>query len=182
MQEIELKLKATLEECEKLRKENDRLKNLLQENRIPYKYDYQDSGLIEKKKAKETKRRISIFKSLFKGRTDVYPIRWISKDGRPGYSPVCNNKWNQALCNIQQTRCKSCPNTAFVPLTDKVIYKHLSGEITIGVYPLLQDDTCYFLALDFDKRNWKADVVLINPFLSTLLNTSHKLLQLCPRH
>ncbi|HHW37964.1 MAG TPA: DEAD/DEAH box helicase family protein [Bacillales bacterium] len=160
MQKIELKLKAALEECDKLRRENDRLKNLLQEHRIPYKRNNHDSSIIEKMRAKETKRRIGIFNSLFKGRTDVYPIRWKSKDGSFGYSPACNNKWDQALCNIRQTKCKNCPNSAFVPLTDKVIYKHLSGEITIGVYPLLQDDTCFFLALDFDKKNWKADVSL----------------------
>lgn len=85
MNDINLRLKAALEECEKLRKENDRLKNLLQEHRIPYKRNYHDSSLIENMKAKETKRRIGIFISLFKGRSDVYPMRWESEDGRSGY-------------------------------------------------------------------------------------------------
>ncbi len=167
MNDINLQLKAALEECEKLRKENDRLKNLLQEHRIPYERNYHESSLIENIKAKETKRRIGIFKSLFKGRSDVYPIRWESEDGRSGYSPVCNNKWDRALCDIKQTKCKNCPNSSFVPLTDDVVYKHLSGKITVGVYPLLQDDTCYFLALDFDKKNWKEDV-------SRLINTCNQ--------
>lgn len=160
MQEIQQQLKAALEECEKLRKENEKLKKLLWEHKIPYEPNYYKNSLIENVKAEKIKRRIEIFKSLFRGRSDVYPIRWESEDGRSGYSPVCNNKWNQAFCDIRNIKCKNCPNSAFLPITDGEIYKHLTGEHTIGVYPLLQDDTCYFLAVDFDKKNYKEDVSL----------------------
>ncbi len=44
-------------------------------------------------------------------------------------------------------------------LTDDIILKHLKGEITIGIYPLLLGDTCNFLAIDFDKKNYEQDVI-----------------------
>jgi hypothetical protein len=44
-----------------------------------------------------------------------------------------------------------------LPLTDQVIYDHLAGRITAGVYPLLPDDTCHFLAVDFDHAEWRED-------------------------
>ena len=43
-------------------------------------------------------------------------------------------------------------------MDDKQIYRHLSGEIIIGIYPLFEDDTCRFLAIDFDKKGWQEDV------------------------
>ena len=45
----------------------------------------------------------------------------------------------------------------FLPLTDAVIEKHLLGKETVGVYPLLPDETCWFLAADFDKTTWEYD-------------------------
>ena len=44
-----------------------------------------------------------------------------------------------------------------IPLSDSVIFDHLAGEHTVGVYPLLEDDTCYFLAIDFDEAEWRED-------------------------
>jgi hypothetical protein len=38
-----------------------------------------------------------------------------------------------------------------------VIYNHLAGDHTVGVYPLLEDDSCYFLAVDFDEAEWRED-------------------------
>jgi len=45
-----------------------------------------------------------------------------------------------------------------IPLTDAAIYAHLAGNHTIGVYPLLEDDSCHFVAIDFDETEWKDDV------------------------
>jgi hypothetical protein len=45
-----------------------------------------------------------------------------------------------------------------IPLSDAAIYAHLAGDLTIGVYPLLEDDSCYFLTIDFDEAEWKEDV------------------------
>jgi superfamily II DNA or RNA helicase len=44
-----------------------------------------------------------------------------------------------------------------IPLSDTVIYEHLAGKRTVGVYPLLADDTCHFLAADFDEAEWRED-------------------------
>jgi hypothetical protein len=52
----------------------------------------------------------------------------------------------------------------FLPLTDKVIEDHLSGKHTIGIYPLLTDETCWLLAIDFDKKSWEQDALA---FLTT---------------
>ena len=102
--------------------------------------------------------KIRLFRSLFRGRDDVYPKYWQSKKtGKKGYSPVCKNEWKTGLCNKPKVKCSVCPNRDLDPVTDKVIRDHLEGKITIGVYPLLQDETCYFLAVDFDKKSWMED-------------------------
>ena len=55
-------------------------------------------------------------------------------------------------------KCGECRNQAFLPVIDQVILDHLRGRVVAGVYPLLEDDTCWFLAIDFDKGGWQADV------------------------
>jgi superfamily II DNA or RNA helicase len=108
------------------------------------------SALIEK---------IALFRSLFRGREDVYPKLWTSKKtGNKGYSPVCENEWINGVCGKPSIKCGECDNRKFSPLNDDVIRKHLEGGITIGVYPMLPDETCYFLAIDFDKQTWQDDV------------------------
>jgi hypothetical protein len=100
--------------------------------------------------------KISLFRSLFHGREDVYARFWQSKkSGKTGYSPVCKNEWDRSLCQKPHVRCGDCPNRELAPLTDSVIQNHLDGKITVGVYPLLQDDTCHFLTVDFDGYAWK---------------------------
>lgn len=102
--------------------------------------------------------KIYLFRSLFRGREDIYPRYWESKKtGKKGYSPVCKNEWKKTLCGKPKVKCSDCPNRDFDPVTDKVIRNHLEGKITIGIYPLLQDETCYFLAVDFDKKSWMED-------------------------
>ena len=101
-----------------------------------------------------TKEKVALFRSLFRGRDDVYPIRWESTKGTSGYSPSCKHEWNRAYCDKPKIKCGQCKNRKFLPVTDEVIYKHLAGNHTIGVYPLLEDDTCWFIAADFDKEEW----------------------------
>jgi hypothetical protein len=73
--------------------------------------------------------KINIFKSLFKGRLDVFPKRWNnSKTDKSGYSPACFNEWVKNKCNKPRIKCSECPHQAFIPLTDDIIYKHLGGE------------------------------------------------------
>jgi superfamily II DNA or RNA helicase len=114
------------------------------------------------------KDKIRLFRALFRGREDVYPRRFESKKtGKIGYQPACRNEWIKGICRKPAVRCANCPNQKFLPLTDEVIRNHLLGrdpakktetDFTIGVYPLLPDETCWFIASDFDQADWMADV------------------------
>ncbi|HTP28125.1 MAG TPA: DEAD/DEAH box helicase family protein [Anaeromyxobacteraceae bacterium] len=107
--------------------------------------------------------KLRLFRELFRGREDVYPRYWEKPaQKKKGYSPVCGNLLKQGLCpkcERKKVKCGECPNRRFLPVTDQVILDHFKGVHTIGVYPLLEDDTCWFLAADFDKASWKEDVV-----------------------
>ena len=107
---------------------------------------------------------VRLFMNLFGGRTDVFPKRWESRAGRTGYSPACRNEWVRGVCRKPKVKCAECESREFVPLTPDVVRKHLFGQMTIGVYPLLKDETCAFLAADFDKKDWAEDV---SAFLET---------------
>ncbi len=109
--------------------------------------------------------KVSLFRSLFRGRTDVYPQRFQSrKTGKSGYQPACGNEWVRGICEKPKIKCMQCANSRFLPVTDEVVRWHLSGtngdgkEFVMGVYPMLQDETCFFLAADFDKASWQEDV------------------------
>ena len=105
-----------------------------------------------------TRDKIDLFRTLFCGRADVYPRRWENAGkGKAGYAPVCANEWKPGVCHKPRVRCGACPNQAFVPVTDEAIEGHLRGRHTLGVYPMLGDDTCRFLAADFDKETWRRD-------------------------
>ena len=105
-----------------------------------------------------TAEKVALFRRLFRGRTDVHPVRWESATtGKSGYAPARTNEWRPGLCEKPRINCADCGNRALVPVSDAVIYSHLAGEKTIGIYPLLPDDTCYFLAVDFDKAEWRED-------------------------
>ncbi|MGL5016756.1 MAG: TOTE conflict system archaeo-eukaryotic primase domain-containing protein [Luteolibacter sp.] len=112
--------------------------------------------------------KIALFRSLFRGRDDVYPRRFESKKtGRTGYAPACGNEWVRGICEKPRIKCGDCPHRAFLPVTDEVIRWHLSGkdksgqDFVAGVYPMLADETCYFLAMDFDKESWREDVLAV---------------------
>lgn len=102
--------------------------------------------------------KINLYKSLFKGRTDVYARRYNSKSGKSGYTPACAYEWQQPICLKPVIQCSNCEHRTFLPLTDQVIGEHLSGKLVIGLYPMYKDETCSFLAVDFDKQNWQDDV------------------------
>ena len=110
--------------------------------------------------------KIALFGNLFRGRPDVLPRRWENpKTGKAGYAPMCRNEWVRGVCGKPQVKCGVCANQAFVPVADEVIRSHLAGkapdssaDFTAGVYPMLADETCWFLAADFDKKSWVQDV------------------------
>ena len=108
--------------------------------------------------------KIRLFRSLFRGREDVFARRWYSvQKEKGGYAPVCANEWKYGVCIKPKGKCSKCENRVLVPLDDATIYKHLSGrdangQDVIGLYPILADDTCYFLAIDFDDGAWRENV------------------------
>lgn len=108
--------------------------------------------------------KVDLFRSLFAGRPDVFPVRWENrKTGRSGYSPACANEWAKGICGKPKVKCGECPYQKFIQPDESVMEKHLrgddgrSGDFVAGVYPLLPGDTCWFLAVDFDKASWAED-------------------------
>ncbi|CAH8211066.1 hypothetical protein VAEKB19_3800001 [Vibrio aestuarianus] len=99
--------------------------------------------------------KIELFQRYFRGNTNCYAVRWQNKQGRSGYSLACNNEWQQGLCNKPKVKCLECPNQSFKPLDKKAVYDHLSGKSIVGIYPMDADSDCWFLAIDFDKKDWK---------------------------
>jgi superfamily II DNA or RNA helicase len=140
-----------------LQAENARLIALLDSHGIEWRLPPEPPPTPEPEPSKlSTAEKIVLFRRLFRGRTDVYPLRWESKtSGKIGYSPACANEWRAGVCEKPRIKCSECGNRQFIPLADAVIYDHLAGEHTVGVYPLLGDDTCHFLAVDFDEAEWR---------------------------
>ncbi|HWZ89845.1 MAG TPA: DEAD/DEAH box helicase family protein [Polyangiaceae bacterium] len=103
--------------------------------------------------------KVTLFRQLFRGREDLYPTRFVSKKtGKAGYAPACSNKFVAGVCELPKVKCGDCANQAFRPVDDGAVLRHLRGKQVMGVYPMLPDETCWFLAADFDKSSWKEDV------------------------
>jgi len=112
--------------------------------------------------------KVMLFRALFRGREDVFPKRFESKrTGKSGYQPVCRNEWIRPFCQKPKIKCGECENRDFKPITNEVVRNHLVGfdpsdryqrEFVMGVYPMLIDESCWFLAVDFDKEMWMKDV------------------------
>lgn len=151
------------DELRRLRTENVRLKALLRSHRITWEAPTPSKSihpLTEYAPATvhfTTDGKIALFCRLFRGREDVYAQRWESAKGTSGYSPACGNEWKPGICHKPRVKCGDCNQRQFLPVTDQVIYDHLAGKQTIGIYPLLSDDSCYFLATDFDAADWQED-------------------------
>ena len=114
--------------------------------------------------ASPSHKKVDLFRQLFAGRPDVFPVRWENrKTGRSGYSPACANEWVRGICEKPKVKCGDCPHQKFIPPDEEVIERHLrggdgqSGDFVAGVYPLLPGDTCWFLTADFDKASWAED-------------------------
>lgn len=105
--------------------------------------------------------KIEIFKSVFRGREDVFASYWEKADKSiSGYTPVCLNEWKSGICyKLQRQRCKDCPNAQYTGLNDYQIEQHLRGHKLLGIYPLLESNESYFIAADFDGKNWQKDIL-----------------------
>ena len=143
-----------------LRAETDRLIALLESHGIEWRTP--QSAVVVARELEPSKlstaEKVPLFRRLFRGRTDVYPVRWEGKtSGKSGYAPACANEWRAGVCEKPRIKCGDCSNRLLIPMSDAVIYDHLAGKHVVGVYPLLEDDTCYFLAADFDEADWRDD-------------------------
>ena len=105
-------------------------------------------------------KKIAQFRRLFRGRSDVFPIRWENHTtGRSGYAPACANEWQRGICEKPKVKCSACPNQAFQAVDEVSIERHLRGTDTngapfvMGVYPMLADNTCSFLPRISTKGN-----------------------------
>ncbi|MDR1977152.1 MAG: DEAD/DEAH box helicase [Synergistaceae bacterium] len=113
--------------------------------------------------------KVSLFGNLFRGREDVFPRRFEGgRTGNGGYQPACANEWKKGICFKPKVKCTVCKSRDFIPVTPAMLDAHLRGHLqgerpdrdfTMGVYPLLLDETCCFLAVDFDKELWREDAL-----------------------
>lgn len=108
---------------------------------------------------------LNVFMSLFKGRQDVFAIRW-ERDGRSGYMPAYDLNWDEfAIHKANGGTLKDFPNKSYSQLTELRLLNHLSGKEVIGLYPLLPNNYSWFIAADFDesetgKISWQDEVKL----------------------
>ena len=157
----DIDIRALLEKCRRLEDDNEQLRALLTDNNIAFPF----APRVEAKPRIQpvrstltTAQKITLYRSLFRGREDVYAQRWESPDSRSGYSPKTERDWKAYYAAKPEDRKRVDKETRKnIPLTDEAIHAHLTGRQTLGAYPLLLDETCWFLAVDLDKKTWKDD-------------------------
>ncbi len=86
--------------------------------------------------------KLAFFGALFAARTDIYAARWDNaRTGQKGWLPAVRGGWRKGIRHAERD---------YLPLTAEVLAAHLSGQMHIGLYPLLDGDRCSWLAADFD--------------------------------
>ena len=143
-----------------LQAENERLAALLDSHGIQWRQPPSPQPGVREPESTNlsTDEKVALFRRLFRGRVDVYPVRWESKtSGKSGYAPACGNEWRPGICEKPRIKCGDCGHRLMLPVSDDVIFGHLAGKHTVGIYPLLPDDTCHLLAVDFDEAEWRED-------------------------
>jgi len=145
--ELKIQLAQSHKECARLRAENARLRAIIG---IP---DPEEQSAVTSEAGKpaishtsSSEAKIQLFRRLFRGRVDIYAVRW-ERNEKKGYAPASKHRWPP-----------DPKNREFLPMTDAVIESHLTGKQVVGAYPLLKEETCWFLAADFDKADWMLDV------------------------
>lgn len=157
-------------EIERLQQENMTLKKMLEDNGITLLYRQKEApSKSSERNNLSVEQRVELFRSLFRGREDVFARRWQSgQTGRAGYQPVCKNEWQHGMCDKKSHKCAECPNREFLPLEYHHVYEHLAGikencSDVIGLYALTLENKCYFLCTDFDDKScdhgYKEDVL-----------------------
>ncbi len=144
------------DELKSLRIENARLRSLLAQHGITID---EPAPPIPQKLSLSLEEKVNLFCSLFRGREDVFARRWFSPTtGKSGYQPVCVREWNREFCDKKKYKCAECPNREFQSLGYDDIYRHLEGKDpncrdVVGVYAILENNTCNFLCCDFDDKS-----------------------------
>ena len=151
--DLQHRLDGVLREVDRLRAENERLRTVLklaQRTKTildPSKPEPAPSVAGSPASADE---KVALVRRLFRGRDDVYALRWEStRTGKSGYAPATAEGWNRHGART------------YLPIGDEAIARHLRGRESIGVYPLLRDDTCWFLACDLDGATWQLDALAL---------------------
>lgn len=170
-EELLEKYQASLIENNNLKKEIEELKERLDSAKAQpcveeYQavFDFYETSYSVIDKFSDSREKIRLFMSLFRGRDDAYAARWENpKKGTSGYSPFCVNEWKPGLCRKPKEKCTNCPNKQYPALNEKIIEDHLRGtdNFVAGIYPLCLDETCYFLAIDFDGKEWAQDIAVL---------------------
>ena len=150
---------------DRLRRENARLIGLLEAHGIAWRSGEPaptEPAPISKAAPangpSSTQEKVALFRRLFRGRDDMHALRWqSSSSGRSGYAPACANEWRSGICEKPRISCRDCNHRELLPLSDAAIYAHLAGDHTIALYPLLDNDHCHLLAVDFDEQDWRDD-------------------------
>ena len=167
--DLRTRLEGAIAEGQRLREEVERLKAILAQNSIPVpepktsepastRYLPAHSEVVQLGTLSDNPAKIALFRSLFRGREDVYAERWRAKDGTWAYRPASKKDWRAVLASRPEDHRKVDRQTRTLhPLTDEVIRQHLTGKKTVGIYALLADETCWLLAADFDKKTWQED-------------------------
>ena len=146
------------ERIKQLEKENDFLKQEL----IKRGYVF-----VEDNVTLTTDQKLEIYLDYFKGREDVYAKKYYSnKTNKSGWTPVCFNEFNEGYCLKGKIKkaCDTCKNAKYQGITKEELFKHFTGKsknINIGIYPLLKDNTCNFLCIDFDDENWFEEMLVV---------------------
>ena len=150
--DVQCRLDWALRELEGLRAENERLRTLLalaqrtQAVLAPAK----PAATPARDGPASASEKIALVRRLFRGREDVYAVRWENtRTGKSGYVPAVAGGWSRHGAY------------AYLPLSDEAIERHLRGQESIGVYPLLTDDSCSFLACDLDGKTWQLDALAL---------------------
>ena len=144
-----------MREIERLHDENAQLRDLLRAHGIPLPAIAQDadstaelktsSRLSSPMAAQRWKKPLS-FCRCFRGAATCMLRRWEGKNGRAGCSPACRNEWKPGACLKPKGKCAACAHAEYCAFE-----AHLCGKAALSIYPLLQDETCRFLAIDFDE-------------------------------
>jgi superfamily II DNA or RNA helicase len=166
---LQVRLAASLADSQRLRDEVRQLKEILvrsgiqlpaAENDQPERRRWLPSPdeVAQVGTLTDNQTKITLIRSLFRGREDVYAERWRTKDGTWAYRPAGKKNWLAVLSSRPEDHRRVDRETrTLYEITDEVVKQHLTGKKTIGIYPLLVDETCWLLAADFDKTTWQED-------------------------